>query len=114
MKNTCKFKPAVSHAGGAAWGNTGLNWTPDTGDNGTAGGTETGGGNSGKFDVNNLVNTIGNVAGGILDLFKKPDATNNYYIDPNTTEKKDNTMLYVGIGGVILVVILFAIVALKK
>ena len=32
----------------------------------------------------------------------------------NNPEQKDNTMLYVGIGGVVLVVVLFLVIALKK
>lgn len=119
MKNTNKFAHTISHSGGPAWGNAGLNWTPETtgsSGSGTGPGTGTGStdtGNSGKLGTE-IVNGVVTITGSILDLFRKPDTNNTYYITQGDDGKKDNTMLYVGIGGVILVVILFIVIAIKK
>jgi hypothetical protein len=47
-------------------------------------------------------------------MFKiwQPSPKTEYVV--NNPEQKDNTMLYVGIGGVVLVVVLFLVIALKK
>lgn len=103
MKNTSKFKPTVSHNDGDAMG-------PQTYEDWAAGQN----GQSGKFDTGSLITTIGSNINSLLDLFKKPDTYNTYNITQGDDGKKDNTMLYVGIGGVILVVILFIVIAIKK
>lgn len=119
MKNSDKFGSTVSH--NSPWGNAGLNWTPETTGSGSGSGSGTGTGtgstdtgNSGKFDTGSLITTIGSNINSLLDLFKKPDTYNTYNITQGDDGKKDNTMLYVGIGGVILVVILFIVIAIKK
>lgn len=110
MKNTSKFKPTVSHDYPDAMGpQTYEDWAA-----GQTGSGATGGGNSGKFDTGSLITTIGSNINSLLDLFKKPDTYNTYNITQGDDSKKDNTMLYVGIGGVILVVILFIVIAIKK
>ena len=96
--NTTKFKPTVSHDPEEGVVQT------NTGDNS----------NSGKFDTGSLITTIGGNINSLLDLFKKPDTYNTYNITQGDDGKKDNTMLYVGISGVILVVILFIVIAFKK
>ena len=98
MKNSDKFSSVVSHDPEEGVVQT------NTGDNS----------NSGKFDVNGLVGAIGSNINSLLDLFKKPDTYNTYNITQGDEGKKDNTMLYIGIGGVILVVILFIVIAIKK
>ena len=52
--------------------------------------------------------------GAVGELFKiwQPSPKTEYVV--NNPEQKDNTMLYVGIGGVVLVVVLFLVIALKK
>lgn len=110
MENTNKFVQTISH-------NDDESFNPPTYDDWAAGQTgsgATGGGNSGKFDVSGLVSAIGSNINSLLDLFKKPDTYNTYNITQGDEGKKDNTMLYVGIGGVILVVILFIVIAIKK
>ena len=108
--NTSKFKPTVSHNPDAAMGpQTYEDWAAEQ-----TGSGATGGGNSGKFDTGSLITTIGSNINSLLDLFKKPDTYNTYNITQGDDGKKDNTMLYVGIGGVILVVILFIVIAIKK
>ena len=58
-----------------------------------------------KFNWNEGLKTVGDTLTGI---FRKPDnVVNNTYIqDDKEDEAKDNTMLYVGIGGAVLLVIL--------
>ena len=58
-----------------------------------------------KFDRNEGLKTVGDTLTGII---RKPDnVVNNTYIqDDKEDEEKDNTMLYVGIGGAVLLVIL--------
>ena len=58
-----------------------------------------------KVDWNEAFNTLGDT---VSNVFGKPDTYNTY----NTTvveEEKDNTMLYVGIGGAALLVILLIV-----
>lgn len=58
-----------------------------------------------KVDWNEAFNTLGDT---VSNVFGKPDTYNTY----NTTvmeEEKDNTMLYVGIGGAALFVILLIV-----
>lgn len=64
-----------------------------------------------KLDWNEALNTVGDT---ISNVFSKPDTYNTY----NTTnviddKKDDNTMLYVGIGGAALLVIVL-ILFMKK
>jgi len=109
MKNTKKFVGIISH-------NDNESFNPPTYDDWAAGQTgsgTTGGGNSGKLG-SEIVNGVVTITDSILDLFRKPDTYNTYNITQGDEDKKDNTMLYVGIGGVILVVILFIVVAIKK
>lgn len=58
-----------------------------------------------KFNWNEGLKTVGDTLTGI---FRKPDnVVNNTYIqDDKEDAEKDNTMLYVGIGGAVLLVIL--------
>lgn len=61
-----------------------------------------------KFNWNEGLKTVGDTLTGI---FRKPDnVVNNTYIQDDKKDKedeeKDNTMLYVGIGGAVLLVIL--------
>lgn len=67
---------------------------------------------SNKFNWNEGLNTVGDTLKGI---FAKPatNITNNYVSDDNADKEKDNTMLYVGIGAALLVVILL-VVMLKR
>lgn len=58
-----------------------------------------------KVDWNEAFNTLGDT---VSNVFGKPDTYNTY----NTTvmeEENDNTMLYVGIGGAALLVILLIV-----
>lgn len=58
-----------------------------------------------KVDWNEAFNTLGDT---VSNVFGKPDTYNTY----NTTvmkEEKDNTMLYVGISGAALLVILLIV-----
>ncbi|MBR5782020.1 MAG: hypothetical protein IKY27_08600 [Bacteroidales bacterium] len=61
-----------------------------------------------KLDWNEALNTVGST---ISNVFGKPDTYNTY----NTTveEGNDNTMLYVGIGGAALLVVVLLIVFMK-
>ena len=54
------------------------------------------------------LNTVGST---LSSIFKKPD-TNITYIEKEKEGDKDNTILYVGVGGVVLLVVLL-IVMLK-
>ena len=58
-----------------------------------------------KFNWNEGLKTVGDTLTGII---RKPDnVVNNTYIqDDKEDEEKYNTMLYVGIGGAVLLVIL--------
>lgn len=100
---TNKFKPTVSHDYPDAMG-------PQTYEDWAAAQDS----QSGKFDTGSLIGAIGSNIDSLLGLFKKPDTYNTYNITQGDDGKKDNTMLYVGIGGVILVVILFIVIAIKK
>lgn len=116
MKNTKKFLRTISHSGGSAWGTAGVQFTPEATGSSSGTGTNTGStdtGNSGKLGAE-IVNGAVTITESILDLFRKPDTYNTYNITQGDDSKKDNTMLYVGIGGVILVVILFIVIAIKK
>lgn len=63
-----------------------------------------------KFNWNEGLNTVGDTLKGI---FKKPDT----YVTNNTTniveepkgKEKDNTMLYFGIGGAVLLVVILVV-----
>lgn len=56
---------------------------------------------SGKIDWNKTVSTVGST---LVGIFKKPDnITNTTVIQP---KEDDNTMLYVGLGGAALLVVL--------
>lgn len=59
---------------------------------------------SGKINWNEALNTVGST---ISNVFSRPDT----YITYNTPieEEKDNTLLYVGIGGAALLVILLIV-----
>lgn len=61
-----------------------------------------------KFNWNEGLNTVGST---LSSIFKKPD-TNITYIEKEKEGDKDNTILYVGVGGVVLLVVLL-IVMLK-
>lgn len=63
---------------------------------------------SNKFNWNDALNTVGTT---LSNIFEKPD-TNVTYIQQAEASEKDNTMLYVGIGGAALLVVLL-IVMLK-
>lgn len=60
-----------------------------------------------KFNWNEGLKTVGDTLTGI---FRKPDnVVNNTYIQDDKKDKEaeeDNTMLYVGIGGAVLLVVL--------
>jgi hypothetical protein len=61
-----------------------------------------------KFNWNEALNTVGDT---LSNVFGQPDTYNTY----NTTvEEEDNTMLYVGIGGVVLLVVVLLIVFMKR
>ena len=65
--------------------------------------------NVSAFDWNAAIDTVGNT---ISNVFSKPDTYNTY----NTTvteEDNDNTALYVGIGGAVLLVVVLLIVFMK-
>ena len=65
--------------------------------------------NVSTFDWNAAIDTVGN---NIINVFIKPDTYNTY----NTTvteEDNDNTALYVGIGGAVLLVVVLLIVFMK-
>lgn len=66
-----------------------------------------------KIDWNEALNTVGNT---VSNVFKKPDVYNTYNTTNNEIkdEEKDNTMLYVGIGGAALVLVVLLIVFMKK
>lgn len=104
MKNNKKIMSAISHNGDDAQmgPQTYEDWLAEQN------------GNSGKFDSGSLISAIGRNVDSLLGLFKKPDTNNTYYVTQSDESKKDNTMLYVGIGGVVLVVLLFLVIALKK
>lgn len=62
-----------------------------------------------KFNWNEGLSTVGDTLKGI---FRKPDTyVTNTYVQP---EEEDNTMLYVGIGGAVLLVVILMVVMLKK
>lgn len=74
---------------------------------------------SGKWtsdNTNEALKAGGSILSSLLDIFKPADQNTTYVMGGggNNNNQKDNTMLYVGIGGVVLVVILFAVIALKK
>lgn len=62
-----------------------------------------------KFNWNEGLKTVGDTLTGI---FRKPDnVVNNTYIqDDKEDEEKDNTMLYVGIGGAVILLVVLIIV----
>lgn len=65
--------------------------------------------NVSAFDWNAAIDTVGNT---ISNVFSKPDTYNTY----NTTvteEDNDNTALYVGIGGAVLLVVVLLVVFMK-
>ena len=59
---------------------------------------------SGKFDWNEGLKTVGDT---LIGIFRKPDNITNNTI--TMTEDDDNTMLYVGLGGALLVVVLLIV-----
>lgn len=60
-----------------------------------------------KFDLNQGLKTVGDT---LVGIFKKPDnITNTTVIQP----EEDNTMLYVGIGGGVLLLVVLLIVFMK-
>ena len=61
-------------------------------------------GKSRKFDVNEGLKTVGST---LAAIFRKPDNITNTYITENKDD--DNTMLYVGIGGAALLVVLLIV-----
>lgn len=64
-----------------------------------------------KLDWNEALNTVGDT---ISNVFSKPDTYNTYNTTNVVDDKKDdNTMLYVGIGGAALLVIVL-ILFMKK
>lgn len=75
-------------------------------------------GQSGKWtsdNTNEALKAGGSILSSLLDIFKPADQNTTYVVSGgNNNNQKDNTMLYVGIGGVVLVVILFAVIASKK
>lgn len=65
--------------------------------------------NVSAFDWNAAIDTVGST---ISNVFSKPDTYNTY----NTTvteEDNDNTALYVGIGGAVLLVVVLLVVFMK-
>lgn len=65
--------------------------------------------NVSAFDWNAAIDTVGNT---LSNVFSKPDTYNTY----NTTvteEDNDNTALYVGIGGAVLLVVVLLVVFMK-
>ena len=59
-----------------------------------------------KFNLNEAINSVSSAIGSAL---KKPDAHITYNTIKDDEEEKDNTMLYVGIGGAALLVILLIV-----
>lgn len=61
-----------------------------------------------KFNWNEGLNTVGDTLKGI---FSKPDTyvTNTYIQEDKKEEEKDNTVLYVGIGGAVLLVVILVV-----
>ena len=59
---------------------------------------------SGKFDWNEGFKTVGDT---LIGIFRKPDNITNNTI--TMTEDDDNTMLYVGLGGALLLVVLLIV-----
>lgn len=111
MKNENKFKPAVSHypdADGRQVPGTEDYATKEEFDRAVA---QAAAGKSGKW-YDGIWGAIGDIGSNLFKIWQPADQT--VYNVNGGSEKKDNTMLYVGIGGVVLVVILFAIIALKK
>lgn len=105
MRNTCKFN-RVSHYG-PEWGSAQVQFTPEvtTTETPTPTSNPDTPGQSGKW-----YNGLWGAVGEIFKIWQPADV--KYMV--NNPEKKDNTMLYVGIGGVVLVVVLFLVIALKK
>ena len=110
-----KFKPCVSHYKDAN-GNevdgpqTVKDWIAEQ---------NTTTGKSGKWtseNTNTAIQAGGSLLSSLLDIFKPADQNTTYVMGGggSNNNQKDNTMLYVGIGGVVLVVILFVVIALKK
>lgn len=67
-------------------------------------------GKSGKWtdeNTNTLIENIGNVFSSWLSPTPTSNVTNNY-------NQRDNTLLYIGIGGAVLVVVLILVFALRK
>ena len=56
-----------------------------------------------KIDWNQTISTVGNT---LVGIFRKPDNVTNTYIQETD---KDNTMLYVGLGGAALLVVLLIV-----
>lgn len=57
-----------------------------------------------KFDVNEGLKTVGDT---LVGIFRKPDnITNTTVIQSPKENEDDNTMLYVGLGGAALLVLL--------
>ena len=65
---------------------------------------EAGKNKSRKFDVNEGLKTVGNT---LVGIFKKPDNITNTTVIQ--AKEDDNTMLYVGIGGAALLVVLLIV-----
>lgn len=59
---------------------------------------------SGKFDWNEGLKTVGDT---LIGIFRKPDNITNNTI--TMADDDDNTMLYVGIGGALLLVVLLIV-----
>ena len=110
-----KFKPCVSHEEPYAITVPTLEeYDAQHANSGTTG-------KSGKWtseNTNTVINAGGSLLSSLLDIFKPADQNTTYVVSGggsnNNNNQRDNTMLYVGIGGVVLVVILFAVIALKK
>lgn len=63
---------------------------------------------SGKIDWNKTISTVGST---LVGIFKKPDnITNTTVVQP---KEDDNTMLYVGIGGGVLLLVVLLFVFMK-
>lgn len=115
MQNS-KFQPTISHS--SPWGTVKLPGSDILNNSGNSG-SSSGSGQSGKWtsdNTNEAIKAGGGILSSLLDIFKPADQNTTYVVsgDGNNNNPKDNTMLYVGIGGVVLVVILFAVIALKK
>lgn len=63
-----------------------------------------------KINWNEALNTVGST---ISDVFSKPDTYVTYNSTIADKEKKDNTMLYVGIGGAALLLVILLIVIMR-